>query len=95
MANFERPHACVPLANSGGQSNFSRSHERAPYINACKRHPSDAAVPFAFFDKVQRAKLRPPFQPLAASDPFESLSQDRRQSAVSPVSDIRMQRRSN
>ncbi|WP_208457198.1 hypothetical protein, partial [Burkholderia gladioli] len=45
MANFERPHACVPLANSGGQSNFSRSHERAPYINACKRHPSDAAAP--------------------------------------------------
>lgn len=40
--------ACVPLVNSGGQSNFSRSHEHAPHINACKRHPGDAAVSSAF-----------------------------------------------
>lgn len=30
--------------NSSGRSNFSRSHEHAPHINACKRRPGDAAV---------------------------------------------------
>ena len=34
-----------PLVNSGGQSNFSRSHEHATRCNTCTRHPNDAAVP--------------------------------------------------
>ncbi|CAG9226971.1 hypothetical protein BVI434_480008 [Burkholderia vietnamiensis] len=34
-----------PPANSGSQSNFSRSHERTPRCSTCNSHSNDAAVP--------------------------------------------------
>lgn len=58
----------MPLVNSGDQSNFSRSHEYAPHINAFKRHPGDASTLSPFCIRARKKSYAQSHAAITISD---------------------------